>query len=124
MAIKAAFWSSGSILHVVGFNGTVAAAYPNAKILKIHLPEKAFQRLVKFISDTFSRPHPPAPAESRPGLFANGKFYAAEGKFSLLRTCNTWVAEAFSAAGLPINPGYAITAGNLSNQMRTFAAAE
>jgi uncharacterized protein (TIGR02117 family) len=124
MALKAAFWSSGSILHVVGFNGTVAAAYPNAKILKIHLPEKAFQRLVKFISDTFSRPHPPAPAESRPGLFANGKFYAAEGKFSLLRTCNTWVAEAFSAAGLPINPGYAITAGNLSNQMRTFAAAE
>jgi len=124
MALKAAFWSSGSILHVVGFDKTVEAAYPNAKILRIHLPEKAFQGLVKFISDTFSRPHPPAPAEARPGLFANGKFYAAEGKFSLLRTCNTWVAEAFSAAGFPISPGYAITADSLSNQMRPFAAAE
>jgi uncharacterized protein (TIGR02117 family) len=124
MALKAAFWSSGSILHVVGFNETVEAAYPTANILKIHLPEKAFQGLVKFISDTFSRPHSPAPAEARPGLFANGKFYAAEGKFSLLRTCNTWVAEAFTAAGLPISPRYAITAGNLSNQMRPFAVVE
>ena len=124
MALKAAFWSSGSILHVVGFSESVEVAYPNAQILKIYLPEKAFQGLVDFISDTFSRPHPPAPAEARPGLFANGKFYAAQGDFSLLRTCNTWVAEAFKAAGFPVSPRYAVTANNLDNQLRPFAAAQ
>jgi len=122
MALKAAFWSRGSILHVVGFTKSVEAAYPGAEIVEIPLSEEGFQRLVRFISDTFSRPNPPTPAEARPGLFASGRFYAAEGKFSFLRTCNTWVAEALSAAGLPINPGYVITAGNLSNQVRGFAA--
>ena len=122
LALKAAFWSSGSILHVVGFKDAVQNAYPSAEIIEIPLSEEGFQRLVKFISDTFSRPHPPAPAEARPGLFSNGRFYAAEGKFSLLRTCNTWVAEALSAAGLPIRPSYVITAGNLSDRLRPFAA--
>jgi uncharacterized protein (TIGR02117 family) len=122
LALKAAFWSSGSILHVVGFKDAVQNAYPSAEIIEIPLSEEGFQRLVKFISDTFSRPHPPAPAEARPGLFSNGRFYAAEGKFSLLRTCNTWVAEALSAAGLPIRSSYVITAGNLSDKLRPFAA--
>jgi uncharacterized protein (TIGR02117 family) len=122
LALKAAFWSSGSILHVVGFKDAVENAYPGADIIGINLSEEGFQRLIKFISDTFSRPHPPAPAEARPGLFSNGRFYSAEGKFSLLRTCNTWVAEALNTAGLPINPGYVITAANLGNQVRSFAA--
>jgi uncharacterized protein (TIGR02117 family) len=121
LALKAAFWSSGSILHVVG-NNAVRNAYPGAEILEIPVTEEGFQRLTRFIADTFSRPNPPAPAEARPGLFSNGRFYAAEGKFSALRTCNTWVAEALSAAGLPVSPGYVITAGNLGNQVRPFAA--
>ena len=122
LALKAALWSSGSILHVVGLKDAVQNAYPNAEIIEIPLSEEGFQRMVKFISDTFSRPHAPTPAEPRPGLFSNGRFYAAAGKFSLFRTCNTWVAEALSAAGLPIRPSYVITAGNLSDQLRPFAA--
>lgn len=121
LALKAAFWSSGSVLHVVGFRDTVESTFPGAEIFKIALSEEAFQGLIKFISDTFSRPHRPAPAEPRPGLFPNGRFYSAEGKFSIWRTCNTWVAEALRAAGLPISPSYVITAGNLGNQVRPFA---
>jgi uncharacterized protein (TIGR02117 family) len=122
LALKAAFWSSGSILHVVGFKDAVENVYPGADIIAITLSEDGFQQLIKFISETFSRPHPPAPAEAWPGLFSNSRFYAAEGKFSLFRTCNTWVAEALSAAGLPINPGYVITAGNLGSQVRSVVA--
>jgi uncharacterized protein (TIGR02117 family) len=122
LALKAAFWSSGSILHVVGFNDAVKNVYPSAEIIEIAVSEEGSQRLTKFVADTFSRPNPPAPAEARPGLFSNGRFYAAEGNFSALRTCNTWVAEALSAAGLPVRPGYVITAGNLGNQVRPFAA--
>jgi len=121
LVLKAAFWSSGSVLHVVGFRDTVEKTFPAAEIIEIVLSEESFQRLIKFISDTFSRPHPPAPAEPRPGLFPNGRFYSAEGNFSILRTCNTWVAEALRAAGLPISPSYVITAGNLDNQVRPFA---
>lgn len=124
LALKAAFWSRGSILHVVGFKETVQSFFPGAEIIEIHLSEENFQRLIQFISDTFSRPHPPAPAEAQPGRFPNGRFYAAEGKFSFSRTCNTWVGEALSSAGLPIRPGSVITAANLSNQLRRFAASK
>jgi len=121
LMLKAAFWSSGSVLHVVGFRDTVEKTYPGAEIVEIVLSEESSQGLIKFISDTFSRPHSPTPAEPRPGLFPNGRFYSAEGKFSISRTCNTWVAEALRAGGLPISPSYVITAGNLDNQVRRFA---
>jgi len=121
LLLQAGFWSSGSVLHVVGFKDTVEKTFPGAEIIEIVLSEESFQGLIKFISDTFSRPHPPEPAEPRPGLFPNGRFYSAEGKFSILRTCNTWIAEALHAAGLPISPNYVITAGNLDNQVRPFA---
>jgi uncharacterized protein (TIGR02117 family) len=122
LALKAAFWSSGSILHVVGFSGAVRNVYPSAEIIEIAITEEGFQRLTEFIAATFSRPHPPAPAEARPGLFSNGRFYAAAGKFSAFRTCNTWVAEALKAAGLPLSPSYVITAANLGNQLRSVTA--
>ena len=121
LALKAAFWSSGSVLHVVGFRDTMKNTFPSADIIELVLSDDGFQRLIKFISDSFSRPHPPTPADPRPGLFPNGRFYSAEGKFSISRTCNTWVAEALRAAGLPISPSYVITAGNLDNQVRHFA---
>jgi uncharacterized protein (TIGR02117 family) len=122
LALKAAFWSSGSVLHVVGFNDALENVFPGGEIIEIGVSEEAFRRLTKFISDTFSRSHPAAPAEARPGLSSNGRFYTAEGKFSILRTCNTWVAEALSSAGLPISAGSAITARSLDAQVRPFAA--
>jgi uncharacterized protein (TIGR02117 family) len=121
LALKAAFWSSGSVLHVVGFNGPVRNYYPAAEILEINLSEQDFQDSTKFISDTFSRSQLSTPADARPGLSPNARFYSAEGKFSIFRTCNTWVAEALSAAGLPINPDHVITAGSLSDQLRPIA---
>ena len=122
LALKAAFWSGGSVLHVVGLNDAMENLFSNAEIIEIGLSEEAFQRLVKFVSDTLSRSHPAVPAEARPGLSSNARIYSAEGKFSVLRTCNTWVAEALSSAGLPINPGSVITARSLGDQVRPLAA--
>jgi len=119
LAFKAAFWSSGSILHVVGSTGALENIFPGAEIMEIGLSEDGLQRLIKFISDTFSRSSPEAPAEARPGLSPNGRFYPAEGKFSILRTCNTWAAEALSAAGLPVSPRYVITARSLAGQLQS-----
>jgi len=121
LALKAAFWSSGSVLHVVGFNGPVRNYYPAAAILEINVSEQHLQQLIKFVSDTFSRSRSSEPAYARPGLSSNARFYSAKGKFSIFRTCNTWVAEALRAAGLPVNSHYVITAGSLSDQLRPIA---
>jgi len=121
MALKAAFWSSGSILHVVGSSGALDNVYPGAEIIEIGLSDDGLHQLIQFISDTFARSSPNTPAEARPGLSPSGRFYPANGKFSILRTCNTWVADALNAAGLPVNPRYVITAGNLASQLQSLA---
>jgi len=116
-ALRAAFWSGGSVLHLVGFNENVGQFYRGAEIFELRLAPAAQRQLIHFISQTFARPTSNNRAQARPGLFAYSRFYPATAKFSVLRTCNTWVAEALAAAGVPISPGTVLTAGSLASQL-------
>jgi hypothetical protein len=118
-AVKAALWSSGSILHVVGFSGSVDAFYRGAKITELGFNVQAYDRLIGYISATVSRPTSKERAQPSPGLFPYSRFYPASRKFSALRTCNTWVAETLEEAGLPVSASFVITAGNLESQLAT-----
>jgi uncharacterized protein (TIGR02117 family) len=118
-ALKAALWSGGSVLHVVGFTGSVETFYHGAKFTELGFNAQGYDRLISYISETVSRPAPNMPAQPSAGLFLDSRFYPASRDFSLLRTCNTWVAEALEQAGLPISPRYVITAGNLQSQLST-----
>ena len=118
-ALKAALWSSGSVLHVVGFDGGVETFYRGAKITELSFTAQAYDRLISYIAETVARPAPNLPAQPSAGLFLYSRFYPASRDFSMLRTCNTWVAEALEQAGLPISPRYVITAGNLKSQLST-----
>jgi uncharacterized protein (TIGR02117 family) len=120
-AIKAGLWSSGSVIHIVGFVGAVEKIYRDAEIIEITLTSDRFGRLIAFIGADFSRPDPGTKAIASPGLFPNSRFYPARSKFSALRTCNTWLAEALHAAGLPVNPRSVITAGQLAEEVRRHA---
>ncbi|MGH7770766.1 MAG: DUF2459 domain-containing protein [Candidatus Binatia bacterium] len=118
MALKAAFWSSRSVLHVVGFKVPVEDQFRGIEFVEIPLSAEGLERLRRFVAETFMRSEVGQPAEPSPGLYPNSRFYPARGKFHIFRTCNTWVAEALHTAGLPITPFYAITAGNLMYQVQ------
>jgi uncharacterized protein (TIGR02117 family) len=120
LALRAAFRSRGSVLHVVGFNGAVRDYFPDGEIIELALSREPFRRLSEFLSGSFARTDPSIPAQSQPGLVANGRFYPATGRFSILRTCNTWIAEALKSAGLGISPWYVVTAGSLARQVRSY----
>ena len=57
-ALKAAFWSSGSVLHLVGFDGPAENFFRDALITELHLSEEAFTRLLAFLASTFARADP------------------------------------------------------------------
>ena len=116
-ALRAAFWSRGSVLHLVGFNQNVSQFYGGAEIFEFRLAPAAHRQLIRFISASFARSNSHGRAQASPGLFAYSRFYPATAKFSVLRTCNTWVAEALASAGLPISPGSVLTAGSLASQL-------
>lgn len=118
LALRAAFCSRGSVLHVVGLSGVVKDYFTDGEIIELALSRDSFRRLSEFVSGSFLRADPFMPAHSKPGLVANSRFYPASGKFSILRTCNTWIAEALKSAGLGINSWYVITVGSLARQIR------
>jgi uncharacterized protein (TIGR02117 family) len=120
-AIKAALWSSGSVIHLVGFSGALEQVYRGAEIIELRLSLGAFNRLLESLSKTFLRTQGSSRAPAASGLFPNSRFYPATPKFSLLRTCNTWVAEVLESAGVPVSPRMVFTAGNLASQLAPLA---
>lgn len=116
-AIKAALWSGGSVIHLVGFADGLANFYRGAAITELRLNASAYGRMVDYINETFAREISSGRARPAPGLFPYSRFYPASRSFSLLHTCNTWIAEALEGAGLPISAAWVITAGNLQSQL-------
>jgi hypothetical protein len=55
-------------------------------------------------------------------LVPNSRFYPSTGNFHILRTCNTWVAEALRYAGLPVTSRLVITAASLVRRVRSLEA--
>jgi uncharacterized protein (TIGR02117 family) len=123
-ALKAAFWSRGSVLHLVGFSGTPGEFYPGAKVVELQLSRDAFARLVAFMAAEFVRAEPAAPAKPRPGLYDYSRFYLARSEFGLARTCNTWVAETLHHAGVPVQPNSVIMARSLAAQLADLHAGQ
>ncbi len=115
-ALKAAFDSEGSVLHVAGFDRTPAEEFSRAEIITVELSSRGAQALARFVSRAYARDAAAQLIELGPGLYPLSRFYAATGRYSLLYTCNNWVAEALRAAGCPITPAWAVTAGNLLSQ--------
>src|SRR5688572_3710073 len=88
MALKAAFWSSGSVLHLVGFDGEVRGFYPKAEVVEMRMSAPAYDRLIAFISASFARPPDRGRAQALAGLYSYSRFYPSTLHFSLLNTCN------------------------------------
>ena len=117
---KAVFWPTPSALHVVSFHEPVASFFPDSRLLEIRLSQRGFERLARFIEDSYLRGVDGEVIPLGPGLYGDGRFFRARGKFFALRTCNNWTARALRSAGCPITPPYAVTAGNLFFQARKF----
>ena len=118
MAIRAAFGTGQSVLHVVGLDARVAGAFPGSESVELRVSRRGFEALTRFVADEHARDAEGRALRLRPGLYGPSWFYAARGHYSLANTCNTWIAAALHAAGLPVNPAGVITAGGVMRQVR------
>jgi uncharacterized protein (TIGR02117 family) len=116
-ALKAAFWSGGSVLHLVGFSENIESFYRGAEVAELSLSAPAYARLIEYLSRSFARSRDSGRAPASPGLFAYSRFYPSTEKFSLIKTCNAWIASALEFAGLPVSPGLVLTAAQLGEQI-------
>lgn len=111
--MRALFWSGDSVLHLVH-----QRARPAGGQLTLALDEAGYQRLLDQLLASFALDVDGRPQALGPGLYGRSRFYQANGRYSLLNTCNTWIAEALAAAGLPFASGSPLTASGLMAQLR------
>ena len=146
LALKALTWPRPGVLHVVAvfapetpsaspprggavalgrpggdFAGTVERLFGGAEIIEIGVSEAGLRRLIDHVRNSHELDAAGRPIALGPGLYGRSRFYASHERFHLLKTCNVWVATALQAAGVPVTPALAITAGQLMAQLRPLA---
>ena len=121
LAIRASVVSRASVVHVVGLSMRPEDIASGRDVVEIRLSRPGFEALARFVDDGFDREGQRRAPVVGGGLYGTGAFYPAHGRYHLLNTCNTWVARALRAAGVPITPVYAMTSGNLMWQVRRLA---
>lgn len=92
---KALFWLDRSVLHV-SYHGD-PSSLPHCQMLSTGPTGQA--QLFAFIDQTLVWHEGRAQNLSIPGYGTADLFYAAQGRYSLFRTCNIWSADALHAAG-------------------------
>jgi uncharacterized protein (TIGR02117 family) len=121
-AIKAAFAAGDSVLHVVGFTAPIATYFPGSEIVELRLSRPGFDTMTRFVSAEHQRDGEGRPTRLQRGLYGASWFYAARSGYHLFNTCNTWVARALRAAGLPVTAAGTITATGVMKQARSAAS--
>jgi len=122
LAVKAAFLTSGSVLHVVGFSGPFEAHVPRNDVVELEVSRRGFDAMTRLFHEEYQRDEQSRPVRLAPGLYGASWFYSARNRYHLFNTCNTWVARALRAAGLDLAPAGTVTAGGVMQEARRAAA--
>jgi uncharacterized protein (TIGR02117 family) len=118
--LSAALVPTDAVIHLHGFSGPVKDRFSASELLEVPLSDQEFAGLFGHIHASFDRGDGVESKPLGPGLYEGSSwFYKANGEFSLARTCNTWIAEALTAAGLDIEPSGIITASGVMDAAQT-----
>jgi uncharacterized protein (TIGR02117 family) len=118
IAVKAVFLPTASVLHIVGFRGSVTHFFPVNEVIKLNLSYEGFERLVIYISHSYAKDESGRSQLLGPGLYGHSRFYLSRETYHLFNTCNVWVARALQNSGLPLTPSLTITMDSLMLETR------
>ena len=111
LALRAAFRSRGSVLHVVGFDDAVTTFFAQAKAVQVDLTPEGLASLARYIDTAYAVDADGRPIVVARAEYGTGFFYLARGQYELLDNSNTWAARGLKIAGCPVDVEVALTAG-------------
>ncbi len=120
IAVKALFWPTPSVLHVVGFNGPPEREFPESQVVRVELSPEGFTQLCTFMDRAYAHTASGRAIPLGPGLYGESEFYRASGSYYFPKTCNSWTASALRSAGCPITPLWSVTSGSVMSQAKKF----
>lgn len=84
LILKAALLPTASVLHVVGFSGSVPAYFRFSEIIRIELSSAGFDHLSRTIAASFARDEAGNATSLGPGLYGDSRFYLSRERYHLL----------------------------------------
>lgn len=113
LTLQAMFWSSGAVMHIVAFSGQPERYFAGSEIKSLLLHTNQRNSLMRYLGRSFARDAEGNLIPLKQGIYGDSQFYAANGRYGILNTCNKWTAKGLESAGLTINPSLKLTAGSV-----------
>ncbi len=113
ITLKAGLLPTESVLHIVGFSGSVTRYFPHSEVIRIELSEAGFQRLCSYLENSYALDEAGRSQPLGPALYGTGQFFLSRESYHAFNTCNVWTARALHEAGCPITPGVNLTVDTL-----------
>lgn len=120
ITLKAGLLPTDSVLHVVGFSGSVTRYFSRSEITRIDLSYEGFARLCGYISNSYARDEAGEVQALGPGLYGKSRFYLSRETYHAFNTCNVWTARGLRNAGCPLVPASTLTVDELMTEVASF----
>jgi len=118
LTLRAIFWPTESVMHVVSVPEDVYAFFPASDIEKLFLSDSEFASLMLFIENSFYKDGSGNLVELKNGLYGDSQFYKGVGDYYLMNTCNKWTAKGLKSAGMDISTTFKLTAGSVMDYVK------
>ena len=122
ITLKAGLLPTDSVLHVVGFRGSVTRYFSLSDVTRIDLSYEGFERLCHYISSSYARDEAGKAQALGRGLYGKSQFYLSRETYHAFNTCNVWTARGLRNAGCPIIPASTLTVDELMAEVASFGS--
>jgi len=113
LTLRAMFWSSGAVMHVVAFSNAPERYFSASDVQSRFINNSQYSGLMRYIGRSFARDDAGDLIPLKKGIYGDSQFYVANGRYGILNTCNKWTAKGMQSAGIAINPMLKLTAGSV-----------
>lgn len=122
-ALGALFPSPGLILFTA-LGTSPEEAFGAAHVVTLRVSRAGFAKIAAFVWQSLATADGRVPEPYGPGPYPGSLFYASTVAYDAFETCNTWIAEALRAGGVPVQASGILFASQIMEQARRVAAAQ
>ncbi len=122
-ALGALLPNPGLILLTV-LNTTPTAAFGAAHVVALPVTRGGFDAISAYVWNSLASENGRLPPPYGNGPYPGSVFYASRVTYDAFETCNTWVARALHAGGLPIDAAGVLFASQVMSQARALDPAQ
>ncbi len=124
LGARALLLPTPTVLHLVrvGEDPVVYFGDVDSEIITVTVTADGYRNLLAFIAAAFARSADGALEDLGPGLYGHSRFFRANGRYHAFYTCNTWMADAIAASGVPISSSLALTTNTVMSRLRASGA--